>query len=209
MKEVTPELLVGEWREEPERVAMAVRFAAAFADQIKLEPAMACLEFGCGRGNLALLLPPELVITALDPSPEAIAALQEKLAGFERRNITALKADFRDFPENGRYDLIYSTLALHHIENLSQLLHKCARLLKPGGHIALVDLDREDGSFHDDHTGIFHFGFDRGELAQELADAGFRLRFIGDIYHREKTFADGRRQTYPMFLAVARLDARR
>ncbi|MGE4564038.1 MAG: class I SAM-dependent methyltransferase [Victivallaceae bacterium] len=209
MKKITPELLVEAWHEEPERVAMAMRFAAAFADQLELKPGMRCLEFGCGRGNLALLLPPELAITALDPSPEAIAALRAKLAGFGRGNIEVCEADILDFPERAGYDLIYSTLALHHIEDLSRLLHKCARLLKPGGAIALVDLDREDGSFHDDHTGIFHFGFDRGEFAQELADAGFRLRFIGDIYCREKTFADGRKQSYPMFLAVARLDAGR
>lgn len=209
MKKITPELLIEEWHEEPERVAMAIRFAAAFADQLELKPGMKCLEFGCGRGNLALLLPPELAITALDPSPEALAALRAKLDGLERTNIDVHEADIRDFPESVRYDLIYSTLALHHIESLSQLLHMCARLLKPGGAIALVDLDREDGSFHDDHTGIFHFGFDRGEFAQELADAGFRLRFIGDIYRREKTFADGRKQSYPMFLAVARLESGR
>lgn len=54
-----------------------------------------------------------------------------------------------------------------------------AEQLKPGGLLALADLDREDGSFHSPGTeGVFHHGFDRAALQSTLETAGFEdVRF--------------------------------
>jgi hypothetical protein len=39
--------------------------------------------------------------------------------------------------------------------------------------VALADLDREDGTFHEDARGVFHLGFERSEVQALLAAAGF------------------------------------
>lgn len=199
-----PEMLVEEWGENPERVRMAVAFDAGIRAQVPLAAGMACLEFGCGRGNLALLLPEELSIVAIDTSEEAIEALRQKTAALNRSNISAHCADIMDFAEERRYDLIYSTMALHHIREIGALLRKCARLLAVDGVLMLADLEAEDGSFHDDRTGVYHFGFDRLELAGLLAGAGFEVLSIGEVYRREKSFPDGSVRSYPLFMAIAR-----
>ena len=47
--------------------------------------------------------------------------------------------------------------------------------MKDGGFIAISDLDLEDGSFHKEDTGVYHFGFDRGEFAKSASKAGFQM----------------------------------
>ena len=39
-------------------------------------------------------------------------------------------------------------MTMHHIEDVSALVRTFRGMLKPGGWLAPVDLDTEDGSFH-------------------------------------------------------------
>jgi len=65
-------------------------------------------------------------------------------------------------------------MTLHHIKDVRGLLKRFHHALLPGGYIAIADLDKEDGRFHDNHDGVFHHGFDRDELGLLFAEAGFR-----------------------------------
>jgi hypothetical protein len=70
--------------------------------------------------------------------------------------------------------------------------------LRPGGRLALSDLDTEDGSFHDpDAEGIHHLGFDRdrlrGSRSSGFADVGFTA---AHVYENE-------RGSFPMFPPTA------
>lgn len=198
------DLLVSRWEEQPERLAMTTAFAAAIKDKVAITAGMKCLEFGCGRGNLALMLPETISIVASDPSEEGIEVLKQKIAEFKRDNISPRQADFLELPENDHFDLIYSTLALHHIKDVTVLMQKCARLLNERGQLVIIDLDKEDGTFHDDNSLIHHFGFDRRELQQKFEEAGFEPAYMAEVYRREKVFADGRKRSYPLFIAVTR-----
>jgi ubiquinone/menaquinone biosynthesis C-methylase UbiE len=198
-------LLTTQWGEEPERVAMAVTFVAAIQARVVISPGMKCLEFGCGRGNLALMLPETVSIVATDSSGEVIEVLKRKVAGFNHSNIVPCQIEFLAVEESEQYDLIYSTLAMHHIKDISALLQKCARLLNQNGWLVIIDLDQEDGTFHDDNGQIFHFGFDRKELTQSIINAGFELKYMDEVYRREKVFANGNKRLYPLFIAVAQL----
>jgi ubiquinone/menaquinone biosynthesis C-methylase UbiE len=73
-----------------------------------------------------------------------------------------------------KFDLIISSMTIHHIEDTLALFKKFHSLLKENGTIAIADLDSEDGSFHTDDTGVFHCGFDRDEFAQMVKSAGFK-----------------------------------
>ncbi len=39
--------------------------------------------------------------------------------------------------------------------------------------IAISDLDKEDGSFHTEDTGLYHFGFERDAITSVANLAGF------------------------------------
>lgn len=84
-----------------------------------------------------------------------------------------IEADLEATDITGQYDGVISSMTLHHIRDIDALFRKFFDLVRPGGFIALADLDREDGSFHTQDTGVHHFGFDRDHLASVAADAGF------------------------------------
>ena len=96
------------------------------------------------------------------------------------------------------FDLIVSSMVLHHIKDVPAALARLRHCVRPpGGWIALADLDTEDGSFHSDHTGVYHCGFDRRVLCAWLEQAGFEEAVARDVYRFDR---DGR--TYRVFLVI-------
>jgi hypothetical protein len=61
------------------------------------------------------------------------------------------------------------------------------------------DLDREDGSFHEDTRDVFHLGFERSELQTLLAAAGF----VG-LEVTTATITRKENRDYPVFLITGR-----
>ena len=92
-------------------------------------------------------------------------------------------------------------MTLHHIPDLAPVLAAFARLLAPDGHLCIVDLVAEDGSFHanlDDFAG--HDGFGLMGLTTLLVDAGFTAPGWETVHRMDKDGA-----TYPLFLATTTL----
>ena len=156
------------------------------------------LDFGAGTGLLATAIAPKVAqVTALDMSGAMLQVLDAK--GFA--NISTRQQDiFSGLP--GRYNVVVSCMALHHVADTSALLQAFAQALQPGGRIALMDLYAEDGIFHGDNAakGVQHLGF-APEALQALAErAGFvdiTFRTLQDLQHR-----NGR--AYPLFLMTGR-----
>lgn len=159
------------------------------------------LDYGCGTGLLALALAPQVGrITAVDSSPGMLEVLREKANASARGNITILEADFATGPvPQDSFDLVISAMTLHHVDNVPALLETFFHLLKADGHLALADLDAEDGSFHAGGFGVRHHGFDRDNLAQQLARAG-----LVDIRVETASQIEKHSRTYTVFLATAR-----
>ena len=154
------------------------------------------LDFGAGTGALSVPLAAHVGrVTALDTSAAMLAKLIEKNVA----NITTLERDiFCGLSET--YDGVISSMALHHVADTPQLLSCMHQSLKTKGRLALVDLYREDGSFHGDNKakGVVHLGFDPQQLLEQATKAGFKdlsYRQIFSIEHK-----NGR--SYPLFLLL-------
>ena len=74
-------------------------------------------------------------------------------------------------------------MTLHHVEHIAPLLALFFAVLVPGGHLCIADLDLEQGRFHTDNTGVFHFGFDRDALCDSLTQAGFQRLSAQTVTH--------------------------
>ena len=189
------------WDEQPRRLQLAADIFAAIEKQVPLHCDWAALDYGAGTGLLTHALAPRVRrVTAVDSSAGMLAVLAKKAQATGMANIEPLLADFAKDPlPTGPYDLIASAMTLHHVADVAALLCKFLTLLAPGGHLALADLDAEDGSFHDTSNGIHHFGFDREVFSNQLAAAGFvEIRFTTAARIARHS------RTYPVFLATAR-----
>ena len=162
------------WDTNPYRVRLAEDVCRAIGERVRLRPDMDVLEVGCGTGLLTLLLRPQVrSITGIDSSKGMLGVLEERI---REQGVTGVTTRLMDLeapdPWEGRYDLIVSSMTLHHIRNVPRLLHLCSSALKPGGTLAVADLDTEGGMFHRKTELVYHNGFDRAILAKEFLDAG-------------------------------------
>jgi len=188
-----------EWDTEA-RVKMAEAIAQAMIKCVKLKETYKVMDFGAGTG-LITLKAAELSgqVTAVDASEAMLKQLRDKINNEKKKNITTLNADIETIPgfENN-YDVILSSMSMHHVKDTAAALKKFFNSLKEGGRIAIADLEKEDGTFHGNNDGIYHFGFDRDEIFDLLAGAGFTGIRIRTVYTVEK---NGRQ--YSIFLICA------
>jgi len=163
-----------QWDFNPVRLKLAADVAAAIAANAALDQGLRVLDFGCGTGLLTLNLKPLVgEVVGLDTSRGMLDELEAKLAAQNIGGVSTVCAELNSARLEPGFDLIVSSMALHHVEDTAGLLAEFMRLLKPGGRIALADLDLDGGRFHDDATGVYHNGFDRDELAGLIRAAGF------------------------------------
>lgn len=185
---------------------MATAVAEAITAAVPLAPHWHALEYGCGTGLVGVRLLPHLKhLTAADLSSGMLAVLREKAAAAGLNGITTQVLDLTSAPPPSvRYDLIFSSMALHHIPDVRALLRTFGSMLEPEGWVALADLDAEDGGFHGpDVPGIAHHGFERSEVERWLHEAGFRSVAFRTAHTVEKE-REGQLRRYPMFLVTAR-----
>ncbi|MBS3731618.1 MAG: class I SAM-dependent methyltransferase [Desulfobacterales bacterium] len=194
------------WDEKPRRVRLAGDVANAVKSRIPLGPEMDALDFGCGTGLLTLALQPFVrSITGVDSSAGMLSMLAEKTQQQGVSNVDTRLLDIeQDEVLTGSYHLVVSSMTLHHIPQVEQLFDQFKNILIPGGYLGVADLDAEGGKFHEDNTGVFHFGFDRAELARELTAAGFRD--VADVTASEitKQPAENHTESFTVFLLTAR-----
>lgn len=164
------------WDDDPGHEQRQVAVARAIVAALDLDPAMHALDVGAGTGRLSILLADRIgTAVVTDPSAGMVAVAQARIAaaGLSDR-LRAVQADLTTDRLDGSYDVVWSSMALHHVQDLDRLLQSVAGLLVPGGRVAIADLDADpDGAFHVDVADFDgHHGFDRQRLAEQLARAG-------------------------------------
>lgn len=110
-----------------------------------VRPGMRVLDVGCGGGHLAIRLAerfPELHIVGVDLSAEQIGRAQARSTALRDR-LTFLEANALDLPfADLEFDLVYSLGSIKHWPDQARGLHECARVLRPGGHLWVIEGDR-------------------------------------------------------------------
>ncbi len=194
------------WDDSPLRTGLAMDVATAVRKQIGFKSDMDALDFGCGTGLLAFhILPHVRSVTGVDASKGMLDVFLSKARQQKADNVKAYHMDL-SLGESltGEYHLIVSSMTFHHVKDIRMLLDQCYKVLKPGGQIAIADLDEEGGRFHDSNDGIFHFGFDREKLCQLFLDAGFTDVCATDAAHIHKPDAERRDRVFSVFLITGR-----
>jgi predicted TPR repeat methyltransferase len=186
------------WDDDDKR-ARAQVVADAIRGAVPLNPQMRWLEYGAGTALLTQALRDAVgPVTLVDTSAGMREVMQQKIESGALADATIWSVDLAaEDPPDERFDVVATMLTLHHIPDLGPVLARFADLLVPGGHLCIVDLEEEDGSFHGDgfHG---HHGFAQEPLTALLEAAGFvDVRF-------ERCHAIVREAAdFPLFLATA------
>ncbi|MBU5614441.1 class I SAM-dependent DNA methyltransferase [Geomonas azotofigens] len=192
-----------QWDQEPRRLKLAQDVVAAMRKALPLGPDMDALDYGCGSGLVTLGLRPFVRrITGADSSPGMLEVLNKKIHARGLTNVVTLPLDLEQQRLEGSFDLIVSSMTLHHVRDVPPLIGALAKALKPGGWLALADLETEDGRFHDDPTGVLHHGFSREFLTGEFTRNGLADVAVITAASIEKQGGDGAPRRYPVLLCV-------
>lgn len=117
-----------------------------------LQPGMLVLDIGCGGGaHLSLFadkIAPGGVVTGLDIGADQLAIAADLHSGLVTSGAVRVReGDLHQLPfDDASFDVAWMSAVLHHEERPIDALAEMARVVKPGGLVAVLDGD-SDGSF--------------------------------------------------------------
>jgi ubiquinone/menaquinone biosynthesis C-methylase UbiE len=99
------------------------------------------LDVATAAGHTAFTFAPHVArVTATDLTPEMLVVAAGLAAEKALANMNFEQADAEDLPyEAATFDLVTCRIAPHHFPDIQQFIHEAARVLKPGGLLAVVD----------------------------------------------------------------------
>lgn len=113
---------------------------------LNLKPGEAVLEIGCGTGlNFDLLrsaVSPDGFVIGIDSSQQMLARARRRIARMGWANVAVRQASVPPLDLEIRFDGVLFSYSLAMIERWEQALTRAARLLKPGGTLAVLEFGR-------------------------------------------------------------------
>ncbi len=161
------------WDSGDIRVNGAKTIANAINAKIALNSDMDIMDFGVGTGLLGFEIAAQVKkVYGVDTSTQMLAKLQEKNS--LELSIEPINRDIVKEPLSQTFAGLVSSMTLHHVEDLKAFFDVIYKNINENGFIAIADLETEDGTFHSDNAGVFHFGFDEKELCRVVENCGFK-----------------------------------
>jgi len=161
------------WDKGTTRVNGALVIAEAIASRHSFHKDMEVLDFGVGTGLLGFEIASKVKrVYGVDTSKEMLE--QVKAKNSQELFIEPILQDIVASPLIQRFDALISSMTLHHIEDLELFFTTIYANIKEGGFIAIADLELEDGTFHSDNSGVYHFGFEKSRLVEVAQKSGFK-----------------------------------
>jgi len=131
------------------------------------------LEIGCGTGvHARLIAEAGAHLTAVDLTPTAVELTKRRLA-HARVDADVREADAESLPfADASFDFVWSWGVIHHSEHTERVITEIARVLRPGGRLALMVYHRSSITFWVNYVlvrGVLQGGLLR-ERPDELAN---------------------------------------
>jgi ubiquinone/menaquinone biosynthesis C-methylase UbiE len=147
------------------------------------------LDIGCGTGLLSLkfLREADCLIYGIDSSSDMLKLFKNKIKklGLSRKITCELEdAENLDFKIDF-FDIIASTVTLHHVKNKYPVIKKIYRVLKPGGKFILGDIDMDTtGNLRNPKRMLRILDYLKEEFALALKEGG--IKAFSRIYDNGK-----------------------
>ena len=134
----------------------------------------ALLDVGTGTGRMAELLASRAAhVTALDKSPEMLRIARARLQALPADKVDLVQGDFTALPfADARFDTVLFHQVLHFAQDPGAVLAEAARVLRPSGRIAVVDLAAHDREELRERHAHARLGFSDEQMLALLREAG-------------------------------------
>jgi SAM-dependent methyltransferase len=155
------------------------------------------LDVGCGEGAAAACLAPHCrSLTCVDTNPRLVERSRERLARHPHARVAL--ADVHDLPcADHSFDAVTVFHTLTYAERPARALEECARVLRPGGRLVLLCLDRHDHQEVTARYGERHPGFSPRAVRGLLTRAGL------EVVSAEVASREARKPHLQVVLAIA------
>jgi len=143
---------------------------------LKLMPPMVIADLGAGEGTISQLMAQRAKkVIAIDNSEKMVEFGGELARKHGIGNMEYRLGDLEDVPiRSGTVDLAFLSQALHHARHPNRAVQEARRILKPGGRIAVLDLNRHHFEEAREMYADIWLGFTELELERYLKGGGFR-----------------------------------
>ena len=118
---------------------------------LNLDEGCTICDVACGAGHTGLSFAAVASrIVGVDPAPSMLAAFRQ-LAQDKGIAVEAVEAYAESIPlQDNTFDLVVSRLAPHHFAEVQRAVNEMARVAKPGGAVAIIDLEGDSDPISDE-----------------------------------------------------------
>jgi ubiquinone/menaquinone biosynthesis C-methylase UbiE len=132
-------------------------------------------DIGCGTGFMLLAMAP-LVKKAIgiDNSAEMLRVAKRKARDRGLKNIDFIKSDMNKIPlKDCVLDGLTASMVLHHSPDPAETAKEWGRVVKPGGKISIVEMEKHEHEWLRDEMADIWLGFEPKELRGYFRSGGF------------------------------------
>ena len=155
---------------------------------LRLMPPMVIADLGAGEGAFSLLLAQRATkVIAVDTSAKMIEVGREQTHRNGLTNIDYRLGDMEELPiDDASVDIVFFSQSLHHALHPDRAICEAARILKPRGRIAILDLAKHRFEEARDMYADEWLGFTETEVESMLDRAGFNKPHTSIVYKEDK-----------------------
>src|SRR5712691_8374824 len=155
---------------------------------LRILPPLIVADLGSGEGLLSELLARRCKkVIAVDNSEKIVAFGAAKAKKNGLKNLEFRLGDLENPPvEPQSVDLVILSQALHHAEDPAKAVAAVEKLLKPRGHVMILDLAKHNFERAHELYGDRWLGFAESDLHRWLENAGFKNIEISVVAHEEQ-----------------------
>jgi len=135
---------------------------------------MTVADVGTGTGFVAAGVAPRVKrVVAVDNAPAMLEMAHENLLALDISNVDLVAGDVARLPlEDGSVDAAFANMVLHHAEEPASMLREMARVVRPGGVVAIVDeVEHPYAWMREEHADVW-LGFEKGQVEGFFREAG-------------------------------------